>query len=158
MQYWYKSSHLSPTYRQMDVDWLAEYTQIASGGLGRYIIHCHIAIIYGWQQRYDQRCDRVNRIPKGHWQGLGEGFITADFIDVLQSCLCVNVFVCVWVRVVSQSRDSEWRLKEGHGNKDEEIPQYVDSEPSEPLVFTGTVMMFPWWLKMCVLVCVPLRV
>ena len=58
-------------------------------GLGRCIIHCHIAIIYEWQRRYDQRCGRVNRIPKGQWQGLGEGFIIADFIDVLQSCVCV---------------------------------------------------------------------
>lgn len=64
--------------------------------------------------------------------------------------------MCVYV--VCESRDSEWRPKKGHGNKDEEIPQYVDSEPSELLVFTVTVMMFPWWLKMCVLVCVPLRV
>lgn len=89
--YAYKSSHLCPVCSQLDVDWAAEYEQSVGKGLGRCIIHCHIAIIYEWQRRYDQRCGRVNRIPKGQWQGLGEGFIIADFIDVLQSCLCACV-------------------------------------------------------------------
>lgn len=61
------------------------------GDLCRGIIHCHIAIIYEWQQRYDRRCGRVNLIPEGQWQGLGEEFIIADFIDVLRACLCVSV-------------------------------------------------------------------
>lgn len=91
-------------YRQKDVGLAAEYPESISAALCGTITYCSIAIIYEWQERYDKRCGRVNRIPKGHWQGLGEGFIIADFIDVLQ-------FVSVWVCVreyVSESRDTGW--------------------------------------------------
>ena len=107
--YAYKSSHLCPACSQLDVEWAAGYEQSVGEGLGRCIIHCHIAIIYEWQPRYDQRCGRVNRIPKGQWQGLGEGFIIADFIDVLQSCLCV----CVCVRERVGTVTEPWRRKIG---------------------------------------------
>lgn len=72
-----------------------------------------------WQSKSDS---------KGHWQGLGEGFIIVDFIDDLQSCLCVCVYV------VNTSRDSEWAQKEQQKKtKMKKTTPYVDTELSELL-------------------------
>ena len=106
MPYSYKSSHLRPGCGRRRGRGLGGWIYSVGEGLGRCIIHCHIAIIYEWQRRYDQRCGRVNRIPKGQWQGLGEGFIIADFIDVLQSC------VCVWERQ-REREQGQWLSPEG---------------------------------------------
>lgn len=63
--------------------------------------------------------------------------------------------ICVCVCVVSESRDSEWYFFFFISFL---LCSYVDSELSELLVFTATVVLFPWWLAVCVLLCLPLRV
>lgn len=91
--YSFKTHLISNIY---SIGWgIGGWIHCVSEGLDRCVTYCHIAIIYEGQQRYDQRYGRINRIPKGYSQGLGEGFIMADFIDVFQSCLCVCACVCM---------------------------------------------------------------
>lgn len=111
-------THTAPVVKSWEMHWLLSY--------------CHN--LWVTAEIWSEMC-RVNRIPKGYWQGLGEGFIIADFIDVLQSCLCgvmcAYVCVCVWAEM-------GWWMKRGHRNNKNtlEMPQYWYEAPSELLLFS----------------------